>query len=150
MRRDVSEDTEAIVTLMNQYVDLFDLGRLDEFAALFEHGVLRFEGLGEFTGTAEVLGFLDRMVILYDGKPRTHHLLSNVTVDVEPAGLAATARSSVMVLQSLREAPLRPIVTGRYADRFEKVRETWRFVERSATRVLPGDISRHLRVAAAQ
>ncbi len=146
----MSEDSEAIVALMHRYVDLFDLGRLDEFAALFDHGVLRFEGLGEFTGSAEVLGFLDRMVILYDGKPRTHHLLSNVTVDVEPSGMVATARSSVMVLQSLREVPLRPIVTGRYSDRFEKVRGAWRFVERSATAALPGDISRHLRVPVAE
>lgn len=145
----MSQDAEQIVTLMNRYVDLFDTGRLEEFAALFQDGVLRFEGLGEFTGTTEVLGFIDRMVILYDGMPRTHHLMSNVSVEVDPEGLSATARSSVMVLQSLRDVPLRPIVTGRYADRFEKRQGSWCFVERTATRGLPGDVTHHLRIASA-
>jgi len=144
----VSQDAEQIVALMNRYVDFFDTGRLEDFAALFQNGVLRFDGLGEFAGPAEVLGFIDRMVILYDGMPRTHHLMSNVSVEVDLGGLSATARSSVLVLQSLREVPLRAIVTGRYADRFEKKHGSWCFVERTATRGLAGDVSYHLRVAA--
>jgi hypothetical protein len=142
----MTDDSDDILKLMNQYAEFFDSGRLEEFSSLFDHGTLTFEGMGSFSGPAEVLGFIDRMVMLYNGKPRTSHLMNNVSIDVQPDGESATASSYVTVLQALPDFPLQPIVVGRYTDRFTRHDGQWWFAERTANRHLPGDISRHLRV----
>jgi SnoaL-like domain len=142
----MTDDSDAILKLMNRYAELFDSGRLEEFASLFDRGTLTFEGMGSFTGPAAVLGFIDRMVMLYKGKPRTSHLMNNVSIDIEPDGEDATASSYVTVLQALPDFPLQPIVVGRYTDRFKRHEGQWCFAERTANRHLPGDISHHLRL----
>jgi hypothetical protein len=142
----MSDDSDAILKLMHRYAELFDGGRRDEFASLFDEGSLTFEGMGTFTGSAEVLGFIDRMVMLYQGKPRTCHLMNNVSIDIGPEGDTATASSYVTVLQAVSDFPLQPIMVGRYTDRFERHEDRWHFAERTAHRRLPGDISHHLRV----
>lgn len=142
----MSAEAEAIQELMHLYAWRFDGGDLEGFAALFERGTLRFEGMGELTGSREVLDFIDRMVMLYNGKPRTNHLMNNVIIHVDEGGETATATSYVTVLQALPDFPLQPIATGRYADRFARTDGRWHFADRLATRSLPGDLSRHLRL----
>jgi len=142
----MTDDSDAILKLMNRYAELFDSGQLGEFASLFDHGTLTFEGMGSFTGPAEVLDFIDRMVMLYNGKPRTSHLMNNVSIDVDPDGEQATASCYITVLQTLPNFPLQPIVVGRYTDRFKRHDGKWCFDERTANRHLPGDISHHLKV----
>jgi len=133
--------------LMHRYAELFDGGKIDEFADLFARGTLHFRGLDEpCIGSQAVRDFIDRRVILYDGRPRTNHVVTNILVEVDPAGSAATARSYVIVLQATPELPLQPIVTGRYHDVFAHDASTgWHFVEREARGGLRGDISHHLR-----
>jgi len=53
------------------------------------------------------------------------------------------------LLQALPDLPLQPIVSGRYHDRFERSDGQWRFVERRVRTDLVGDVTRHLRHAAA-
>jgi hypothetical protein len=56
-----------------------------------------------------------RLAILYDdGTPRTHHVTTNVIVDVVELAGTVTARSSVTVLQAVSDLPLQPIAAGRY------------------------------------
>jgi len=49
----------------------------------------------------------------------------------------------------LPDLPLQPIVSGRYHDCFERSDGQWRFVERRVRTDLVGDVTRHLRHAAA-
>ena len=58
----------------------------------------------------------------HEGSPRTKHLLTNLTVNVDPGGSTASAHCYWTVLQSLE--PLRHleiILSGQYKDTFEKV-----------------------------
>ena len=89
--------------------------------------------------TATDIGLYD------DGTPRTKHVTTNLVVDVDEAGDAATAGAYFTVLQATVELPLQIIVAGRYADRFARVGGKWRFSERLIHMDLQGDLSRHLR-----
>lgn len=142
----MEDDRWAILRLMYRYAELIDDGRLAEFAELFDDAVLRFDGIGEWHGSDEVLDFLERAVILYRGTPRTSHVITNVVLDIEPGGTSATGSSSVTVFQGVGDMALRPIVAGRYRDRFERRDGTWRFSERVASALTRPDVSRHLRL----
>ncbi|MFJ4800708.1 nuclear transport factor 2 family protein [Streptomyces murinus] len=88
-----------------------------------------FIGSGEpAEGAAAVERVLRDTVILYeDGTPRTHHVVSNLVVEVDEESGVATARSCVMVFQALPELPLQVIAAGRYEDRFERRGGRWEF-----------------------
>ena len=86
------------------------------------------------------------LVILYeDGTPRTKHVTTNLILEVDENAGTAASRSYFTVLQQVGDAPLQPIVAGRYHDRFECVAGAWRFSERRIFIDLTGDLSRHLR-----
>ncbi|MFJ2808656.1 nuclear transport factor 2 family protein [Kitasatospora sp. NPDC087271] len=81
--------------------------------------------------------------------PRTPHVTTNLSIEVdEPAG-TAVARSYVTALQALPGFPSQPIAAARHHDRFELRRGQWQFAERRVRLTLVGDVSRHLRQAAA-
>jgi hypothetical protein len=94
--------------------------------------------------------FQDTLIVYDDGTPRTQHVVTNVAVEVDEQAGTGLARSYVTVLQSLPELPLQPIAGGRYHDRFERRDGQWHFVERRVRINLVGDVSRHLRQAAAK
>ena len=83
------------------------------------------------------------MVVLYDGVPRTKHVITNVTVEVATDRATAAARSYFTVLQALPDLPLQPIIAGRYHDRFARDAGGWYFSEREIIVDLTGDLSRH-------
>ena len=87
-------------------------------------------------------------VLLYDGVPCTKHVISNLTVTVDPAGATATARSYFTVLQARPDLPLQPIIAGRYHDAFACVADVWRFSDRVILPDLVGDLRWHLRAPA--
>jgi hypothetical protein len=139
------EARDAIYGLMNEYCLRIDAGDLEGFARLFEHGtwqVLGDPGGGD-TGTAAVLTTLQN-VILYDGKPRTRHMMTNVQIDVNRADSQATAQCYITVFQSVPpDFPLQAIFSGHYHDEFERVAGAWRFTRRDISPDLVGDLSRH-------
>jgi hypothetical protein len=139
----MNEAQSAILKLMNDYCRTIDLGDLNGFAGLFEHG--RFQMRGDDstieTGSAEVLEML-KNVTLYDGKPNTKHVLSNVEIVVTSD--RATAQSYVTVFQAVPpDFPLQAIFIGHYFDVFDKVGGNWRFTEREISADLLGDLSHH-------
>jgi hypothetical protein len=140
----VSDARFRIQSLMNHYCFAIDRGDLEGFAALFEHGTLHIEGdpAGGATGRDAVLAMV-RNVTLYDGKPQTKHVLTNVQIDVDEAAGTATAQSYVTVFQALPDFPLQPIFLGHYRDLFERTGANWRFRERRISPDLVGDLSRH-------
>ena len=134
----------AIQSLMNDYCFAVDRGDLEAFAALFEHGSLEILGdpAGPARGREAALAMLGN-VTMYDGKPATKHVLSNVQIDVNEAAGTATAQSYITVFQALPDFPLQPIFLGHYRDLFERAGNVWRFRERCISPDLVGDLSRH-------
>lgn len=133
---------QCILALMAEYCDSIDRGDLDACAALFRGGRWGIAGdLAE--GEAAVRALLAN-VTLYDGVPRTRHLMSNILIEVAAAGDHATARSCIMVMQAVPpDFPLQAIFIGSYHDVFVREAERWRFRERVIVPDLIGDLSRH-------
>jgi 3-phenylpropionate/cinnamic acid dioxygenase small subunit len=135
----------AIAALVYRYAELIDLGDLEGVSHLFAHATYRSDGGGAYRGAAAVLEVMRRVVILYDGRPRTQHVTSNLSIDVDAATGTATARSRFTVFQATAQLPLQAIVAGRYHDRFECAAGTWRFADRLIFMDLVGDLRHHLR-----
>ncbi|MDE2436976.1 MAG: nuclear transport factor 2 family protein [Sphingomonadales bacterium] len=147
-RRRVAEfsvtDLLAIQALVHSYPRRLDSGDLVGVGALFAHATVHFEGRPDpvVNDPAEVTRMFADFVRLYDGIPRTRHMICNLIVEPDGPG-RARATSSVFVLQDAPGVPLQPIITGDYADRFEKVDGQWRFSERAITNDLFGNLSAH-------
>lgn len=139
-------DYEAITALLFTYAERLDNGDLEGVADLFAHATLGSAGFDERRrGRDEVLQLYRTTVALYDGKPCTKHLTTNVIVDIADDRCSATARSYFTVLQARPELPLQPIVSGRYEDRFVCEEGAWRFHERVMFVDLLGDLRFHLK-----
>ncbi|NUP40182.1 MAG: nuclear transport factor 2 family protein [Streptomyces sp.] len=150
MPADPASSHRAIENLIARYAELVDDG---DFAGL---GILLADAT--FTGSAEPVSgrdaiekmFQDTLIVYADGTPRTQHVTTNVAIEVDEQANTAVSRSYVTVMQALPDLPLQPIAGGRYHDRFERRDGQWRFVARRVRINLVGDVSRHLRQAAAQ
>ncbi len=139
----------AIENLIATYAELVDDG---DFAGV---GILLADasftgGGGPVSGRDAIERMLrDRVIVYDDGTPRTKHVTTNLIIEVHEETGTAVSRSYFTALQALPDLPLQPIVSGRYHDRFERSDGHWRFVERRVRTDLVGDVSRHLRHAAA-
>ncbi|ODU07385.1 MAG: hypothetical protein ABS81_01100 [Pseudonocardia sp. SCN 72-86] len=130
----------AIEELLHSYVQRIDDGHLEGFAELFRHG--RWNGI---EGYDAVLSWLRRNVILYDGTPRTTHLMSAPRISVRHD--TAHVRSTVTVLQQAEPSqPISTIAVNDYDDTFIRVDVGWRWLERSVLRRLRTDMRGHLRL----
>ncbi len=141
----MSEDSASILQLMNDYCRFVDAGELEAFANLFEHATFCLHGdktEGQ-KGSAAVLEMLQN-VVLYDGKPLTKHVMTNVQIDVDLSVGSAKAQSYITVFQAIPpDFPLQAIFIGHYFDLFEKISGNWRFCQREISPDLVGDLSRH-------
>ncbi len=137
-------DVAEITALVYAYAERLDAGDLDGVANLFAHATWRAPRTGaHLRGFDEVRAVYDR-VRLYDGVPRTRHVITNLVVDDPAGGDTATARCTFTVLQGVtRGRPLQVIVSGRYTDRFERVDGAWRFADRLFSADLLGDQREH-------
>ena len=120
---------DAIVALVHVYAERIDAGDLDGVARLFTEATYGAEGGPVRDAGEAVLAALRAAVVLHDGLPRTKHVITNVTVEVDAAAGTATARSYFTVLQATSTLPLKPILAGRYRIHIDLV----------------GDVSQHLR-----
>jgi 3-phenylpropionate/cinnamic acid dioxygenase small subunit len=136
---------QAIEELIFAYAERIDEGDLEGLANLFAAGVYRSDRGGEYHGAAAVLDMLRSTVILYDGKPRTKHAITNVVVDIDDEHGTARARSYYTVFQATAELALQPVIAGRYRDQFARDGGVWHFAERFIHVDLVGDLSRHIR-----
>jgi len=134
-------DLAAVTALVHRYAELLDGGDLDGVTQLFARAVWR--SGGHELRTLEQVRRSYAGVVLYDGVPRTKHVITNVTVEVATDRSSAAARSYFTVLQALPDLPLQPIIAGRYHDRFARDAGGWYFTEREIIVDLTGDLSRH-------
>jgi 3-phenylpropionate/cinnamic acid dioxygenase small subunit len=141
----VSCDEHAIATLIHRYAERLDDGDLDGVAALFADATWRTPARAEpLRGAAAVRRAYDG-VLLYDGRPCTKHVLTNLTIAIAPDRATATARSYFTVMQARPDLPLQAIICGRYHDTFADGPDGWRFSDRLILPDLLGDLRRHLR-----
>jgi 3-phenylpropionate/cinnamic acid dioxygenase small subunit len=144
----MADHRDAIAALIYAYAESLDAGDLDAVARLFAQATLRSDGYPEVRrGSAQVLDLYQQMVQLYDGKPCTKHVTSNLVIDVDESGAAANARSYYTVFQARPELPLQAIIGGRYHDRFTRNDGEWRFADRLIFVDLVGDLRFHLKLS---
>ncbi len=141
---EIAEDRNAIAALVHAYASMIDEGDLDGVAGLFAEATWRSAADGTVLKGVEQVRTVYEKVRLYDGVPRTKHLMNNLDIDVEPGGRRAAARCSFTVLQGVVPGePVEIVLSGRYIDEFEKVDGRWRFADRLFVVDLLGDLSRH-------
>lgn len=144
----MTDDIQSIKNLVYSYAEFLDLGDFRSMAELFAHATVGMPGSEHrFDGADAVRQLIEQTVQLYDGTPRTKHVVTNLIVDVDPNGLAAVARSYYTALQAHPQLPLQPILAGRWHDSFEKIDGRWRFSKRLIHNDLVGDVSCHLKGA---
>ena len=138
-------DLGEITALVNSYALLLDGGDVDAVAALFAHSTWRSEPEGHVLRGVEEIRPVYEQLTSHEGSPRTKHLLTNLTVDVEPEATTASAHCYWTVLQNIEPGrPINVILSGQYTDTFEKIDGAWRFADRLITVDLTGDASAHV------
>ena len=137
-------DREEITALVYRYAELLDGGDIDGVVALFDRATWRSGATGAVLRTpTEVRAVYDH-IALYDGIPRTRHLMTNVVIDVAEGADEAAGHSSFTVIQTVeRGGPIEVVVTGRYDDVYRRGPDGWHFADRLFRSDLAGDQSRH-------
>ncbi|HXY91255.1 MAG TPA: nuclear transport factor 2 family protein [Acidimicrobiia bacterium] len=126
---------DEIRNLMFRYCELIDDGDVEGLADLFaDASIVGQDATVLASGSAEVramYGGSDRRARTSGGRA-TKHITTNVLVEVDERAGAATARSYwVLLLSTSPDEPVRPVLAGRYHDRFACVDGVWRFAERA-------------------
>jgi hypothetical protein len=138
-------DLGEITALVHSYALLLDGGDMDGVAALFEHSTWRSEPAGQVLRGVEQIRPVYEQLKTYGGSPRTKHLLTNLTVDVEAGASTASAHCYWTVLQNIEAGrPIEIILSGQYTDKFEKIDGVWHFADRLITVDLTGNASAHV------
>jgi 3-phenylpropionate/cinnamic acid dioxygenase small subunit len=138
-------DLGEITALVHSYALLLDDGDMDAVAALFEHATWRSEPAGQVLRGVEQIRPVYEQLKTEEGSPRTKHLLTNLTVDVEAGASTASAHCYWTVLQNIEDGrAIEIMLSGQYTDRFEKIDGVWRFADRLITVDLAGDPTGHV------
>jgi ketosteroid isomerase-like protein len=126
-------DTDEITALVHSYARLLDAGDVDAVVALFEHSTWRSLPNGStLRGSAQVRPVYENLMARA-GKLRTKHLLTNLTIGVEPGATTAWSHCYWTVLQGAPGERIDITLAGQYTDAFEKIAGTWRFTDRLIT-----------------
>jgi SnoaL-like domain len=150
-----SRSVAQVSRLVFEYSDRIDSGDLEGLA-----DILAEAGFGTFEdpllrGRDRILALYRSTVRIYeDGTPRTHHVVTNLVVELDETAGTATSRSYFTVLQAHPPGSITPIVAGRYHDRFARRDKSaerggdWYFTERRISMDLVGDVTAHMLPAA--
>jgi 3-phenylpropionate/cinnamic acid dioxygenase small subunit len=141
----MADAARSIENLIYAYAERIDGGDLDGLAELFAHGRIEAAPGIVIEGADQVRKLYEGTTRLHgDGTPRTHHVTTNVAVEVDHDAGTASSRSCYTVFQQTDELPLQPIIAGRYHDTFHLVAGQWCFDTRTMFVDLKGDLSHHL------
>lgn len=134
----------AIPNLLYRYAMHFDDGNLLAAARLFDHGAVVVGGR-RIAGAEQIVAMWQQWVRLYDGRPRTRHLINNPIIDLAADGRSAGCLSQWTVIQATPDYALQLVASGRYQDRLAVIDGAWCFTERVYLRAeLVGDTRAHL------
>jgi SnoaL-like domain len=141
----MADNDREIENLVYAYAERIDAGDLAGVAELFRHGRIEAQPGVVFEGFDQVRGLYEMSTRLYDdGTPRTKHVTTNVTVEVDDDAGMAVGRAYYTVFQQTDGLPLQPIIAGRYRDSFHRVDGRWWFDTREMFVDLKGDLGHHL------
>ena len=125
-----------------------DDGDFDGVGELFAHGSISVEGMGEdvCSGAEQTAQQFRRTTQVYEsGGARTHHLSTNLIIEVDEEADTATCQSHYVMYQQTDALPLQPINAGRNFDTFERVDGAWRWKKREIAVRLIGNMGHHLK-----
>lgn len=136
---------EGVRHLLFAYSEGVDSGRFEDVADLFGDAGLYGEVDGPAArGREQVFAAMRGNVRLYEGVPRTRHVVSNIVIDVDDSGESARCRSYVQVVHQPPGGQIATIVAGTYHDIVVRESGVWKFAERRMHLELIGDLSTHL------
>jgi hypothetical protein len=137
---------EQIRNLLGAYTERMDLGDFDGLGEIFSRAKLTdFEGRPVAEGHDAVRDSYTNGTQMYDGRPGTKHVTTNVQIEVDEDAGTAWAKSAYVVFQATPNLPLQPIITGRYHDDFARDDDgRWYFTRRRFAIDTVGDLSQHL------
>jgi hypothetical protein len=142
-------DRDDIAALVHRYASLLDSGRISDVVELFSRATWRSAAKGSpvvTLTTEEVKATYDCVILYDDGTPRTHHLITNLTIDMTEGADEAAGECYFTVLQGVEPGdPLETVLSGRYTDRYRKDEQGWYFADRVFHADLIGDQSRHFK-----
>ncbi len=126
-------DVDDITSLVHSYALLVDGGDVDAVAALFEHSTWRSEPNGSTLRGSQEVRPVYQSLMARDGVHRTRHLITNLSIEVDPGTMTASSHCYWTVLGGTPGAAIRIDLCGQYTDTFEKVDGRWRFTDRLVT-----------------
>jgi hypothetical protein len=137
-------DYIEIQNLLHTHPALLDSGDLTALGQLFSQATVIVQGVEEpiISSPSKITSMFEEFLQLYEGVPRTRHIISNLILRADGDD-KARASSTVVVFQQTEKLPLQPIITGDYKDRFVREGDVWRFAERRISNDLFGDLSAH-------
>ena len=140
------DSVTQITNLLHRYAELIDGGALEGAAGLFASARFVLRGGKVLEGSEPVLALWRSSIRIHDdGTPRTNHVITTPSVEVDEAAGRATCRSYYTVFQSTSTLPLQPIAAGRYHAEFVRADGVWRFDPRDYSLFdHAGDLSQHL------
>ncbi|MFF3440137.1 nuclear transport factor 2 family protein [Streptosporangium sp. NPDC002721] len=68
-----------------------------------------------------------------DGRSTTTHEITNIVIEIDEEAGTAVGHAYWTLYRTVSGTPRRPVLSGRYLDRFERRDGRWRFAERNAT-----------------
>jgi 3-phenylpropionate/cinnamic acid dioxygenase small subunit len=147
-------DADQLRNLLYAYAEAIDAGEIDALRNLFEHAVISLDGgatwRGRHAGGDDSQPGPWRATAHGGGPKGTKHIVTNVIVDIDTSGDAASTRSTFTVLQATETLPLQPIISGRYHDGFRRIDGAWRFTSRRYIVDLVGNAASLLGIDAEQ
>ena len=138
---------QQIANLVYGLAEAIDDGDHDRIEQLFGEATFRLGDHEPRVGGAAFRRTVARSMLLYQGRPRTLHVVTNLHVELDDVdGGSARSRASVVVFQGLPDFALQAVLTGRYDDEFARDEHgTWRWTARRMRMDHVGDTSRHTR-----
>ncbi len=128
-------DYHVILNLAHRYAEALDAADFEGLGELFAEGEVHLYAshLGDpqfYRGRDAVRTFYTGRMQLYDGNPRTRHVITNSIVEISDAGGTAQVRSYFQIFQQTQDLPLQIILSGRYEDSYQKHQGEWRLLRK--------------------
>jgi SnoaL-like domain len=144
---DRAKAREDIARIHLAYPEYVDRGDIDGVVGLFAGIKMGDDATPDDelpTLTADdVRKMYSESVIMYDGRPRTQHVITNMDIQFNDEGTKADLRSYFLVYQATDGFPLQLTCSGKYLEKYEDNGEGWKLKVRRDVSSLLGDLSHH-------
>lgn len=138
-----SHHTEQLIReTLHSYCEAIDGAHFDAFAGIFQHGRWF---MADEVGSASVREWLNRHVVLHDGRTLTRHEIANITVQSEEGSDEALFRCYVAIWQDLPDEVPRLLVHANFSGTFRLVDGRWWWRDHVMNPLYTADLASHIR-----